>query len=322
MHSCPLWNWHWRLLSGAYTGRFAPSPTGPLHAGSLVSALASWLDARAWNLGRGGCWLLRFEDLDTQRCVPAAASTILAQLQACGLVPDHPPEFQSRRTGLYRRALEQLMATRLVYPCGCSRKDIEAELLRLGHTRLRNAQAVYPGTCRAGLHGKPALAWRFLVGSAAQGDLVARLASPPVRWTDRRLGQQQQNVASDVGDFVVLRADGPFAYQLAVVVDDDAQHVTHVVRGEDLADNTARQILLQRALHLPVPRYLHTPLVLAASGEKLSKQSGARAIDTRQPLLALNDAAAVLGLPPHAGALAEALAMWVAAWRGIYNPVS
>ena len=308
-------------VGASYVGRFAPSPTGPLHAGSLVAALASWLDARAWNLGRGGRWLVRMEDLDTRRCVPGAAGAILRQLQACGLLPDEPPVFQSRRTALYQGALDRLVASGLVYPCGCSRKDIEAELARLGQVRARHAEQVYPGTCRQGLRGKPALAWRFCTDTGATNKRAIEAADAALHWVDRRLGQQQQDVAAVVGDFVVLRADGPFAYQLAVVVDDAAQHVTHVVRGEDLADNTARQILLQRALASPLPQYLHTPLVLAANGEKLSKQNGAAAIDTRQALHALNTAAAALGLPRRAGGVGDALASWVTAWRRIYNPV-
>jgi glutamyl-Q tRNA(Asp) synthetase len=298
-------------------GRFAPSPTGPLHAGSLVAALASWLDARAWNRGVGGRWLVRIEDVDTQRCVPGAATEILRQLQDYGLLPDEPPVFQSQRVRLYERALEQLMDCRQVYPCGCSRKDIDSELARLGRTRPRHGDLVYPGTCRHGLQGKPALAWRFQSAPARAKPLAART----VLWDDRRLGSQQQNVSAEVGDFVVRRADGPFAYQLAVVVDDAAQHVSHVVRGEDLCDNTARQILLQRALGLPQPRYLHAPLVLGASGEKLSKQNGAKALDTSAPLQALNSAATVLGLPPQTGTLAAALGEWVRAWRVIYNPL-
>jgi glutamyl-Q tRNA(Asp) synthetase len=300
----------------SYVGRFAPSPTGPLHAGSLVAALASWLDARAWNGGVGGRWLVRIEDLDTQRCIPGAAAEILRQLQDCRLLPDEAPVFQSQRTHLYRHALEQLMACARVYPCGCSRKDIETELMRLGRPRTRHGELVYPGTCRIGLHGKPALTWRFRVDTARAG----LEAEQPVEWIDRRLGPQTQDVATEVGDFVVLRADGPFAYQLAVVVDDAAHHVSHVVRGEDLCDNTARQILLQRALKLPLPQYLHAPLVLAASGEKLSKQNGATALDTRMPLHVLNAAAGVLGLPPQSGSVGDALATWVAAWCGIYNP--
>ena len=302
-------------MSAAYVGRFAPSPTGPLHAGSMVAALASWLDARAWNGGIGGRWLVRIEDLDAQRCVPGAAAVILRQLQDCGLVPDEPPVFQSQRLSLYRHALDQLLANAQAYPCSCSRKDIDSELARAGQVRPRNGELVYPGTCREGLQSKAALAWRFRVDE----DFAWPLNHQPVVWNDRRLALQQQDVLSEVGDFVVLRADGPFAYQLAVVVDDAAQLITHVVRGEDLCDNTARQILLQRALGLLQPQYLHTPLVLSASGEKFSKQSGALALDTTDPLHVLNAAAVVLGLAPQAGTVGEALDAWVRAWRRIYN---
>ena len=294
--------------AGGYTGRFAPSPTGPLHAGSLVAALASWLDARAWNNGAGGRWLVRIEDLDSPRNMAGAADTLLRQLADCALLPDAPPLYQSHRLDRYAQALDQLIARSLAYACGCSRKDITLALQGQGVTLQRHQERVYPGTCRNGLHGKAALAWRL------------RIDESNVFWTDRRLGAQQQDVAHAVGDFVLKRADGPFAYQLAVVVDDAAQHVSHVVRGADLADNTARQILLQRALGLPAPRYLHTPLVLAADGNKLSKQNGASAIDTRAPLQALQLAAAALGLPSHAGPVADALSAWVAAWRGLYNP--
>ena len=302
-------------MNAAYVGRFAPSPTGPLHAGSMVTALASWLDARASNGGIGGRWLVRIEDLDTRRCVPGAAALIMGQLQGCGLLPDEPPVFQSQRLSLYRRAMEQLLANAQAYPCACSRKEVDDELARVGQRRPRNGELVYPGTCRLGLKGKPALAWRFKVDM----DWMSSSAHKPVAWLDRRLGPQQQDVLAEVGDFVVLRADGPFAYQLAVVVDDAAQQITDVVRGEDLCDNTARQILLQRALGLLQPHYLHTPLVLSASGEKFSKQSGASALDTSDPLHVLNDAAVVLGLAPQTGTVGESLAAWVRAWRGIYN---
>ncbi len=310
-----------------YVGRFAPSPTGPLHAGSLVAALASWLDARARH---GGRWLVRIEDLDTARCVAAAAPLILQQLQACGLLSDEAPVFQSARTDLYHGAFERLLADALVYPCACSRRDIEIELERLGQPRARHGELVYPGTCRAGLRAKPAVAWRLRTDAAtrqrqllaAPGPAATALAQADavVRWLDRRLGPQQQNVSAQVGDFVVLRADGQFAYQLAVVVDDAAQNVTHVVRGEDLADNTARQLLLQAGLGLATPHYLHTALVLSPGGEKLSKQTGAGALDTSEPLAALNAAAGVLGLSAQSGAIGDALAAWVAAWRRLYNP--
>ena len=286
-----------------YAGRFAPSPTGPLHAGSLVAALASWLDARA----HGGRWLVRIEDVDTPRCVPGADALILQQLADLSLVPDEAPLWQSQRGALYQQALDRLIAQGLAYPCACSRKDIEAALAAQGQARERHGELRYPGTCRHGLQGRPARAWRL------------RTTAPPVQWQDRRLGPQQQDVEAEVGDFVLKRADGLWAYQLAVVVDDAAQGITDVVRGEDLADNTARQILLQRALALPTPTYLHTALVLGANGEKLSKQNGAAPLDTQDPLAALNAAAGTLGLAPQAGPVADALAAWVAAWRDFYN---
>ncbi|WP_295519131.1 tRNA glutamyl-Q(34) synthetase GluQRS [Limnohabitans sp. Rim8] len=294
-------------MSEVYTGRFAPSPTGHLHAGSLVAALASWLDARA----HGGRWLVRIEDVDTPRCVPGADPAILQQLAACGLVPDEAVVWQTQRNDLYATALQTLVTRGWAYPCGCSRKDIES-----AQTVARHSAAIYPGTCRHGLNGRPARAWRLNVQA-----VQAALGLPTItRWQDRRLGPQQQNVGQEVGDFVLRRADGLWAYQLAVVVDDAAQGITHVVRGQDLADNTARQILLQAALGLPTPDYLHTPLVLAANGEKLSKQNGALALDlhTQQTVLtALNAAAQVLGLPlvPEHTVTEQALAKW-AAMRG------
>ncbi|MDP2066184.1 MAG: tRNA glutamyl-Q(34) synthetase GluQRS [Burkholderiaceae bacterium] len=320
--------------AGRYVGRFAPSPTGPLHAGSLVAALASWLDARASGPA-GNRWLVRIEDLDLPRCVPGADHTILGQLAACGLVPDEPPVWQSTHTPLYERALQQLIDHGWAYPCGCSRKAIAAALATRGETPARHGELVYPGTCRDGLHGRAARAWRLRTDvippfyeqnwpSAPVNTTKFAIFSESndaLRWHDRRLGAQQQNVAQTVGDFVLKRADGYFAYQLAVVVDDAAQGVTDVVRGEDLADNTPRQILLQRALALPTPRYLHTPLVLGADGDKLSKQNGATALDTAKPLHALNPAAAVLGLTPAdvTATVPEALATWVAQWRALYN---
>ncbi|APW40668.1 tRNA glutamyl-Q(34) synthetase GluQRS [Rhodoferax koreense] len=299
-----------------YIGRFAPSPTGPLHQGSLVAALASWLDARA----HGGRWLVRIEDVDLPRCVPGMDVVILGQLEACGLVPDTPPVVQSQRSAIYQAALDQLVAAGLAYPCACSRKDIEIAAARTGRPRERNGELVYPGTCRHGLNGLPARAWRLDVASACADGAV-------VHWVDRRLGAQTQDVATEVGDFVLRRADGLWAYQLAVVVDDAAQGITHVVRGADLADNTPRQVVLQRALGLVTPIYLHTPLVLGDNGEKLSKQNGARAFDSAAPLDALTAAAAQLGLPGPPPALhasddpiRAALSHWVTAWRALYNP--
>ncbi len=289
-----------RASAAAYVGRFAPSPTGLLHAGSLVAALASWLDARA----HGGTWLVRIEDVDHPRCVPGAAEGILGQLAQFGLHPDAPPVWQSRREALYQAALERLVQDGHAYPCGCSRKDIEQAWAAYGLARARHGELVYPGTCRQGLHGKPARAWRLRTAGSA-----------PVLWTDRRLGPQRQDVGQEVGDFVLRRADGLWAYQLAVVVDDADQGITDVVRGEDLADNTARQILLQRALGLPTPRYLHAPLVRGANGEKLSKQNGAAPLVADQPLRGLQDAGAVLGLRVPGMHVADWLAQAVAAWR-------
>lgn len=292
-------------MGGSYTGRFAPSPTGLLHAGSLVAALASWLDARA----HGGTWRVRIEDVDTPRCVPGAAQAILAQLSQCGLAPDGAVLWQSQRDAAYQSALDRLVDQGWAYPCGCSRKDIEAAQTQ---AVARHQAAVYPGTCRAGLNGKSARAWRLNVQAVQEG-----LGLPAVtHWTDGRLGPQQQNLGEEVGDFVLRRADGLWAYQLAVVVDDAAQGITDVVRGEDLRDNTARQIVLQHALGLPVVRYLHTPLVLGANGEKLSKQNGARPLDLSDPLTALNKAAQTLGLAQENGntLVVQALQNWTRQW--------
>ena len=291
-----------------YRGRFAPSPTGPLHAGSLVAALASWLDAQA----HGGQWLVRIEDLDLPRCTAGADQHILQQLAACGLHPDEVPVWQSQRSVLYQEVLDRLIQRGQAYPCACSRKDIEEALQAAGQHKPRHGELVYPGTCRAGLQGKTARAWRFAVPPNAV-----------TAWTDRRLGPQTQDVAAEVGDFVLQRADGLFAYQLAVVVDDAAQGISHVVRGADLADNTARQILLQQACGYPSPQYLHTPLVLAADGHKLSKQNGAQALDIATPaaaLAALSLAARTLGLQAEGmyTSCNSALAAWTTEWRALW----
>ena len=305
--------------AGPYVGRFAPSPTAALHAGSLVAALASWLDARA----HGGLWLVRFEDVDTPRCVPGATALILAQLAACGLHADETPLLQSTRGEAYRAALEGLRAAGWTYPCGCTRKDIAEALRDRGLAHARHGELVYPGTCRSGLHGKRARAMRMLAATmpaapTSSASVVQPDAPLNIAWIDRRLGAQMQDVRLAVGDFVLKRADGLWAYQLAVVVDDAAQGVTHVVRGVDLADNTPRQIHLQRALGVPTPIYLHTPLVFGADGEKLSKQNGARPLDTSDPLAALRDAGHVLGLRADgndaASWLAAATALWQRRW--------
>jgi glutamyl-Q tRNA(Asp) synthetase len=286
-----------------YRGRFAPSPTGPLHAGSLVAALASWLDAKAHH----GQWWVRIEDTDGPRCPPGTDQLILQQLAQCHLHPDAPVQWQSRRTHLYQAALDQLQRSGHIYPCTCSRKDIAAALTAQGWAAQRHAAAPYPGTCRQQPPSAPQLAqqphaWRFRVPS---GDW---------HWHDRCLGAQSQDLALGVGDVVLRRADGLWAYQLAVVVDDAEQGITHVVRGQDLADNTPRQMALQQALGLATPIYMHTPLVLGTDGEKLSKQNGAQALDTRDPLACLKAAATVLGLSAHPGPVAEALGSWVQQW--------
>jgi glutamyl-Q tRNA(Asp) synthetase len=309
-------------VQGPYIGRFAPSPTGPLHAGSLVAALASWLDARA----HGGQWLVRIEDVDTPRCVPGADQTILQQLAACGLVPDEAPVYQSSRGVRYQAALDELIAKGAAFPCACTRQDIARALAAQGHMQQRHGELVYPGTCRNGLQGRSARAWRLHTGNFASNTLHAHsliaqsatdsIADQPVQWTDRQAGPQTQHVGREVGDFVLRRADGLWAYQLAVVVDDAAQGITHVVRGQDLADNTARQILLQRALGLPTPQYLHTPLVLAVDGQKLSKQNGAEALQLHDPVAALQQTGRVLGLTGNAEAadatawLQQAVPLW------------
>jgi glutamyl-Q tRNA(Asp) synthetase len=290
-----------------YCGRFAPSPTGPLHAGSLVAALASWLDARA----HAGTWLVRIEDIDPPRCIPGADAHILRQLARCGLVPDAPVQWQFPRHAFYQTALDQLRARGCVYPCACTRSDIAQALLAAGAPPQRHAELVYPGTCRSGLHGRAARCWRLRTQNLHDQPLH-------IPWLDRRLGPQTQNISRDVGDFVVQRADGLWAYQLAVVVDDAAQGITDVVRGEDLTDNTARQIHLQRQLGLPTPRYLHTPLVSGPDGHKLSKQNGATALDLEPPIDAVQTALSILGLQAAASTLSEMLAQAVLQWRDHY----
>jgi len=271
-----------RFAARGYVGRFAPSPTGPLHAGSLVAAMASWLDARA----HGGRWLLRMEDLDRPRNVPGAAEHILATLDRLGFVADGPVVWQSRRHAAYEEAFERLRAAGHAYGCACTRREIAQALAAAGVRTHRHVEPVYPGTCRDGLPpGRTARAWR------------ARVDGPPVRWVDRADGIERiESLPESSGDFVLLRADGIWAYQLAVVVDDGAAGVTDVVRGADLASSTARQVRLQQWLGLPTPRYLHVPVVVGDDGEKLSKQNGARPLDPDAPLAELAAAARHLGL--------------------------
>ena len=266
---------------GPYRGRFAPSPTGPLHAGSLVAALASWLDARA----HGGRWLVRIEDLDPPREVEGAAQDIVATLAAFGMESDDPVLLQSERGPHYQAAFDRLEAAQCIYGCACTRSDVELAIAAGG------LPGVYPGTCRNGTAGRPPRAWRFRVPAGA------------IDFVDRTAGPVREQLDVSIGDFIVRRADGLWAYQLAVVVDDAVQGITDVVRGADLLDNTARQIALQGALSLLTPRYLHVGIVVNELGEKLSKQTGARALDRSDACGELERAARHLELP-HIGATA------------------
>lgn len=285
----------------AYVGRFAPSPTGPLHLGSLVAAVASWLDARAAD----GRWLVRMEDLDRPRCEAGAADTILRQLDAYGLAWDGDVLVQSTRDPAYATALEALDAQGAVYPCACSRSQLAQA------PRNHEGEILYPGTCRNGLSpGTVARAWRVRVPDAS------------THFVDRIHGDLQQNLAHEVGDFIVKRADGLFAYQLAVVVDDAFQGITHVVRGADLLWNTPRQIHLQHLLGLPTPAYAHVPLVTNAVGQKLSKQTLAPALPEGGRGAVLAAALAVLGHPVPIeleGAKPAELLAWASAHWHIAN---
>jgi glutamyl-Q tRNA(Asp) synthetase len=278
----------------SHVGRFAPSPSGPLHFGSLVAALASALETRH----QRGRWLVRIEDVDIPRTVPGAGAGILATLERCGFEWDGEVLWQSRRADAYAAALVRLQADGHVFPCACSRREM-AEVPDSAFAR--DGSRRYPGTCRDGLPpGRAPRAWRV------RGEGV-------IRFDDLIQGAQEEDLARDVGDYVVSRADGQFAYQLAVVVDDDAQGVTHVVRGADLLGSTARQIHLLRLLGRPAPVYAHLPVATDAGGEKLSKQTLARAIDEIAPARALAAALGFLGQKPPA-ALARAMPSEVWAW--------
>jgi glutamyl-Q tRNA(Asp) synthetase len=264
-------------VTAIYRGRFAPSPTGPLHFGSLVAAVASYLEAKS----RAGEWLVRMEDLDTPRNVPGAADDILRALTACGMRWDDAVIYQSARTDAYHAELHRLRALGLVYPCACSRREI-------ADSAISGIEGpVYPGTCRAGLApGKTVRAWRIDVRGA------------DIRFDDEIQGPMHQDLATDIGDFVLLRADHVYAYQLAVVVDDAEQGITDVVRGADLLDSTPRQIFLQKLLNFTPPRYCHVPVAANANGEKLSKQTHAAAVDYARPQAALVPALRFLGQQP------------------------
>ncbi len=276
-----------------YRGRFAPTPSGPLHFGSLVAALASYLDARAHD----GEWLLRIEDVDPPRVVKGAAAGILHTLAAHGFESDGEVIHQSRCGEAYLEALARLRDQGLIYPCTCSRK-------RISDQSLPGVDGfVYPGCCRDR-------------NPAAEGALRFRLAAQRVRFEDRLLGQVACDVERECGDFVLRRVDGLITYQLAVVVDDARQGITHVVRGADLLTSTPRQIVLQQALGYPTPTYLHLPVVLDPHGCKLSKQTKAAALRDDDPLPALREAGRFLGLPeigPVAG-----VAAWLAAATGLW----
>ncbi len=285
-----------------YRGRFAPSPTGPLHFGSLVAAVGSYLDAKHHH----GTWLVRMEDLDTPRCVPGAADDILRTLEAFGLHSDEPVIYQSRRTAAYDETLHQLQASGAVYPCCCTRKEI-------ADSALNGIEGpVYPGTCRHGIPaGREGRAWRVRTdipsrhsgagrnpaiqnafdlnpldsGLRRNDDLLSM--GGEIEFDDALQGRIAQHLESEIGDFVVKRADGLFAYQLAVVVDDAFQGITHIVRGADLLASTPRQIHLQRLLGFPSPHYMHLPVAVNEAGEKLSKQTLAAPVDGSQAVATL-----------------------------------
>jgi glutamyl-Q tRNA(Asp) synthetase len=285
-------------MESEYRGRFAPSPTGPLHFGSLVAAVGSYLDARH----RQGKWLVRVEDLDTPRTVRGAASDILGTLEAYSLHWDEEVIYQSQRTAVYQEALHRLKQVGAVYPCACSRKEIADSALQRGE------ELIYPGNCRNGLpKGKTARAWRL------------RVDEIPIGFTDGLQGNITQNLAAEIGDFVVLRADGLFAYQLAVAVDDAAQGITDVVRGADLLYSTPRQIYLQQLLGLTTPAYMHLPVAVNAQGQKLSKQTLAQPVEKNNAASTLFNALGFLRQNPPAemrlGTIEEMMAWAVANWQ-------
>lgn len=265
-----------------YIGRFAPSPSGPLHNGSLVAAMASYLDARAHH----GQWLLRIEDIDTPRVVAGADHTIMQQLQALGMHWDGPVIWQSSRLNRYQEVFNQLKERGLIYGCACTRKEIVSNAIENDRLGL-HGERPYAGTCRHGIaSNRPARAWRLVMPEGI------------VRFVDRWQGEQSQDVVNEVGDIIVKRADGLFAYQLVVVIDDHDQGVTDIVRGNDLLSSTARQHCIARMLGYPTPRMMHVPLVLDENGRKLSKQNHATAIDIQNPLTSLGKAWLALGFDP------------------------
>lgn len=286
------------MLKVTYRGRFAPSPTGPLHFGSLVAATGSFLEART----RGGEWLLRIEDVDAPRCSSAAATAMLSALEAHGFEWDGHPVWQSRRADAYAATLERLIAAGHVFACACTRRELADSAIA------PDGAAIYPGTCRAGLPpGRAARAWRLRVGTAR------------IAFDDAIQGHVESDLAREAGDFILRRADGLFAYQLAVVVDDAEACITHVVRGADLLLSTARQIHLQGCLGVAIPAYAHLPVAVNAAGEKLSKQTLAAPLDLLRPAASVVAALDFLGQAPPADLAAAGLdAVWSwarANWR-------
>lgn len=281
-----------------YTGRFAPSPTGLLHIGSLLTAVASYADARS----NGGKWLVRMEDLDPPREMPGAASHILHTLEAFGFEWDGEVAYQSRRYALYEETLCRLQTAGLVYPCHCSRKDWQAGARRGADGFVYNGRCRHPGQ-RPALQGKQP-AWRIRVPDRVIG------------FSDGIVGGYTQNLTGDIGDFVLLRADGYWAYQLAVVADDTEQGITHIVRGQDLLVSTPRQIYLQQCLDVPTPQYAHLPLLTNAQGQKWSKQTLAPALDLNRREQLLRQVFRYLNLPkaPETDRPAELLDWAVAHW--------
>jgi glutamyl-Q tRNA(Asp) synthetase len=280
----------------SYRGRFAPSPTGPLHFGSLAAALGSYLAAKHHN----GAWLVRIEDLDTPRCIKGAADRILRTLERYGLYWDEAVIFQSQRQDAYEDALQRLQA--MVYPCCCTRREIADSALHGMDGQ------IYPGSCRNGMpSGREGRGWRV------------RTDKQRIEFNDAVQGHFSQDLEGEIGDFIVKRADGLFAYQLAVVVDDAFQGITQVVRGADLLASTPRQIYLQRLLGLPTPHYLHLPIALNAAGEKLGKQTQAPAVSSVQVVETLIEILKFLRQNPPAelqyGSVAEVLAWAALHWQ-------
>ena len=275
-----------------YRGRFAPSPTGPLHFGSLVAAVGSYLDAKHHQ----GIWLVRMEDLDAPRTVLGAADDILRTLEAFGLHWDENIIYQSRRTAAYEDALHQLQTIGTVYRCACTRREIADSALHGIDGQ------IYPGTCRDGIPaGREGRAWRVRSDHLSRHSRENGNDDGNIQFDDALQGRVKQHLENDIGDFVVKRADGLFAYQLAVVVDDAFQNITHIVRGADLLSSTPRQIYLQRLLGLATPAYMHLPIAVNAQGEKLSKQTLAAAVDTHNPAALLVRALDFLQQNPPAG---------------------